>query len=903
MRSLFFSIVLFCQIDLLFAQVQGEHRDQSGEKDTTNIAKQTSLGLRGSRPTSAAHTFYLTDQNKQGFVVYDPSDHTSADDSAMTFVTANGMRFKRDVEQGVINVKWFGARGNSVDDWYPIQKAINYILNTNEAGRTLFFPAGTYVISKPLIIARRTANGYKQVSITLAGPANSKNISAGYASISPAFSNTFAIGIQLGKGVTIRDLLIQGRFTFPGSLNQIQVDTLAFSEWKDGVSRDRRLSPYAGIVIDPFSDAGAYPDKDEMYPGLHDYYLPGMSRAGSTAVQVIGCSIRNFIVGIMITPSNQQNGELIDVIDCELSGNKVAYSMSQAQSKECHVQRLKCWQPTHTVFDNSHYGFRHGDGAAVPMVDGVNIAGYVKQLCSIWAPSFNGSFRNVYAEGLFRIGFVGGPASIAFEDCQLDFSTQDPGIPYPDFYVLGSGVTFQNCLLRLYPGVPGARLILSGTNNHYEGGAMNAPPVAVNIDNNGINPVPDFHNIIMFYSGGILGSSRRSDVNSDFPFKGSNGSGTDPVYDGNTYSFRNPYYGADVFYKITYHDNYERTARLSGTPVIHADKSSWTAWFKLNDPSDASLLRNGDFILTTGLHYQDEFESLKAATYPVGIIRNISHDTVQLINLAYGIRDGMALSLWADYFVNAEAPMTGNLAAGSNIFRSVQGRFPAVGERLDMPMLLSGTYVTAVNTEARTVTFSTSNATGRSFTDYTCMNGHPEVEMFSGYSPSFLRQYEKTFIGGADFYQYDVDQINTQRRDFPVKSAQYDHYKILSTNFRGDTSLHKFKYRPLAILGRISAGVPTVAGAAPNVSVKINGNETDLQLVITASAAVNGTIVRLNFSDAWDNSPVAVLTSGNAFSANNSTKLFCNAISPSQLELGGELSAPGIYIINCHVGR
>jgi len=220
-----------------------------------------------------------------------------------------------------------------------------------------------------------------------------------------------------------------------------------------------------------------------------------------------------------------------------------------------------------------------------------------------------------------------------------------------------------------------------------------------------------------------------------------------------------------------------------------------------------------------------------------------------------------------------------------------------------MPMLLSGTYVTAVNTEARTVTFSTSNATGRSFTDYTCMNGHPEVEMFSGYSPSFLRQYEKTFIGGADFYQYDVDQINTQRRDFPVKSAQYDHYKILSTNFRGDTSLHKFKYRPLAILGRISAGVPTVAGAAPNVSVKINGNETDLQLVITASAAVNGTIVRLNFSDAWDNSPVAVLTSGNAFSANNSTKLFCNAISPSQLELGGELSAPGIYIINCHVGR
>ncbi|HEY4209563.1 MAG TPA: hypothetical protein VGM31_22210, partial [Puia sp.] len=482
---------------------------------------------------------------------------------------------------------------------------------------------------------------------------------------------------------------------------------------------------------------------------------------------------------------------------CELSGNKVSYAMSQAQSKECHVQRLKCWQPTHTVFDNSHYGFHHGDGAAVPMVDGVNIAGYVKQLCSIWAPSFNGSFRNVYAEGLFRLGFVGGPASVAFEDCQIDFATQDPGIPYPDFYVLGSGATFQNCLLRLYPGVPGARLVLSGTNDYYEGGTMNAPPIAINLDNNGDIPNPDFHHIIMYYSGGILGNSNRGDVSAASPLKGSNGYGTDPVFDGNTYCFRDPYYGADVFYRLTYHDTYERTVRLSGTPIIHARKTDWTAWFKLTTPSDASVLRPGDFILATGLHYQDDYASLKAATYPVGIIHSISHDTVILANLAYGIQNGMSLSLWSDYFVKAEAPMTGDLAQGSNTLVNVQGRFPVVGERLDIPMLPSGTYVTAVNTQARTITFSNSNATGKAIRDYTFMNGYPRIEMFSAYDLASMQTLQKTLIGGADFYQYEATGINTHHQDFPVRGMIKDHYRIINTNFRGDTTLHKLKYRLL----------------------------------------------------------------------------------------------------------
>ena len=805
-------------------------------------------------------------------------------------------------DSSFINVKWFGARGDGhSDDWSFIQKAINHILDNGSVSRTLYFPPGTYVISRPLIIARFTGDSYKQASISLVGPANSKTISAGFAVIAPNFNNTFAIGIQLGKGVLIKDLMITGRFTFPNTLNPIQVDTLAFSEWTDGSSRDNRFSPYAGIVIDPFSDSAVYGKQGDMYPGLHAYYnCPKLGRGGSTSVQVVGCSIRNFVVGVMITPSNQQNGELIDVIDCDISGNKVAYSMGQAQSKECHVVRLKCWQPTHTVFDNMHYGFGHGDGAGIPMVDGVNIASHVKQLCSIHAASFSGSFRNVYAEGLFRLGFVGGFATVSFEDCQIDFSTQDPGIPYPDFFVLGSGATFQNCMLRFYPGVPGARLILSGTNNHYEGGVMNAPPITVNINNEGVYRNPTFHHVGMYYSHGILGSTNRGNISSALPLEGSNGDGTDPVYYGNSYIFRSPFYGADVFYKITYNAGYERTARLSGTSVIHADKSAWTAWFKLKNPSDSNLLRPGDFILTTGPHYQDEYKNMTATTYPVGIIRSIADDTVTLANLAYGINNGMSLSLWTDYFVNEQEQMTGDLAAGSNTLVNVQGRFPAVGERLDIPMIPSGSFVTAVNTVGRKVSFSNPNMSGRSFTDYTFINGYPTVEMYSNYDLPALQKYGKTLIGGADFYQYDAGQINTQVKDFPLNGMLMNHYKILNTNINGDTSLHKLAYSLVNIIGK--GATPIVLHMAGGVNVTIGGNDIDMRVSVTAAGPVEGDIVRIRLGNPRGAKPIAVLSNGDALSAGNASNMFCSAISPSELVIGGKLLSKGEYVFNIHVG-
>lgn len=763
--------------------------------------KQDGLSLSAFRSVRSSASiggfFYLADPGREGVFIRDPANRTTPDDSVMALRTVDGVLYRRLADQGVLNVRWFGAIGNGdADDAGAIQKGIDYILNHPGAERTLYFPPGSYKISRPLLIARPNGNRYLQASINLVGPAGSRDLGTGYAMITPTFNNAFAIGIQSGKGVQIKNLSLKGLFTFPNRLNPIQVDTLSFEEWRDGSSRDNSYSPYGGIVIDPFSDAAAYASPADMYPGLRGYYLSGLGRGGSTDVRIEGCSIVNFVVGVMISPSNQQNGELIDVEDCDISYNKVGYSMGQAQSKECHVDRLKCWGPTHTLFDNVHYGFHHGDGAAVPYVDGVSIAGSVKELCSILASSFGGGFRNVYAEMLFRIGYAGGPATVYFDDCSFNFATEGPNTPYPDFFVLGSGATFRNCMLRCYTGAPGLRLFLSCTSNVYDGGAMNEPPVAVNLDNSGIYPSPVFKNVVMYYSDGILGSGNPNKVSlsSPYPFRGSNGKGADPVYPGNTYFFWDNATGKDVVYKLSYGDNYERTAQLHGEAILHVDKTHWTAWFVLPAPADARTLRPGDFILTDHLPYQDLFTRIGAPTKPVGIVQEIGHDTVRLRDLAYGMEEGMKLPLWLDYYVNNSAPFTGDLAAGSNILLHVQGTFPGLGERPDAPMFPIGTYVTAVDAAAKTVSFSMPNSTGENFRDYTFINGYPAIDMYSGFDPATLQREGRTLIGGATFHRFEVHDLNTHWTGYLLNGDVEATERIINTNIGGDTSLHALKF-------------------------------------------------------------------------------------------------------------
>jgi hypothetical protein len=154
----------------------------------------------------------------------------------------------------------------------------------------------------------------------------------------------------------------------------------------------------------------------------------------------------------------------------------------------------------------------------------------------------------------------------------------------------------------------------------------------------------------------------------------------------------------------------------------------------------------------------------------------------------------MQLPLWMDYYVNTRPAFTGDITAGSDILTHVQGEFPAVGERPDMPMLPAGAYVTAIDPPGKNIHFSMSNNSGRSYTDYTCINGYPAVEMHSAYDLPYLQKYGKTLIGGADFYLHDLINKNNHESAYLLGSSSSVRYRNFNTLIGGDTSLHKLKY-------------------------------------------------------------------------------------------------------------
>jgi len=118
-------------------------------------------------------------------------DATSTEsDNGGTIIKATAItvgRWIRVLDQ-VINVKWFGAKGDNATDDYAAIQASNDVLPA--AGGSLFFPAGTYLINTGVIISDR-------ISVFGEGDASLVKINA-----------TSMIGLSVGRGCIVRDLAI-----------------------------------------------------------------------------------------------------------------------------------------------------------------------------------------------------------------------------------------------------------------------------------------------------------------------------------------------------------------------------------------------------------------------------------------------------------------------------------------------------------------------------------------------------------------------------------------------------------------------------------------------------------------------------------------------------------------------
>lgn len=118
--------------------------------------------------TLETNNFYTTDLGQQGNWYYDSSDTTSLDNTGTILVTSDGKRIKR-IYDGIVNVKWFGTKGDGVtDDTINIQSVMNSSFGN------VYFPNGTYLVDYVNVYSDtivNTANNvlFKQKPQALAG--------------------------------------------------------------------------------------------------------------------------------------------------------------------------------------------------------------------------------------------------------------------------------------------------------------------------------------------------------------------------------------------------------------------------------------------------------------------------------------------------------------------------------------------------------------------------------------------------------------------------------------------------------------------------------------------------------------------------------------------------------------
>lgn len=346
-----------------------------------------------------------------------------------------------------INVRSLGAVGNGVvDDYAAIQKAIDSAVKTH--GK-VYLPKGRYKISKPLLVYYWDGKKYAGCSIELYGDSRMWDMNNNTV-ILPDFKDCFAIGLQTNKGTIIRGIEIRGKYKHAYDLKKHYLTEL--NDYNaDPTCRDSRYSPYAGIVIDPFSH---FIPSDGGYPGLSQFYRgANAGRAGSTGVRIEDVTVDKFVIGFIVSPNGYTlNGEIITWQNIRLGDCKIGFVGCQAQEKENRIINLGAWGYTHTLFAWGIYG------AGQPghyIIDGVNVAGFVRQL--VYRPSqdwFPLNMTNVFAERLFTVGIWNGFSGDSFTNSTVDFMDLKEVPAYPNAHIMATGntrgVSLSNVILMYY---------------------------------------------------------------------------------------------------------------------------------------------------------------------------------------------------------------------------------------------------------------------------------------------------------------------------------------------------------------------------------------------------------------------------------------------------------------------
>lgn len=398
-----------------------------------------------------------------------------------------------------IDVRSFGVKGDGVSDDAPGINAAIAACQKNPRAKVVQLPAGRFRIASPILIVPR--NRGEQPSVSLIGvDFPSELASQGRASvILPTFRDQPAIIVQRGRGVHLANLVIHGMNHVQESLMKnypfAQSKLLKEENFIESGSRDSRYSPYCGIAIDPFKTTVA---SDGGYPNLKLFYSPETA-GGSSNLLLENIEIRDFVVGLMLSPSGENaNTSEITIQNVRAFGCKCAFACGGNQARNVSMRRCSAGA-AFIGWDGCRYGDRRGNPPRLNDCD-AGACAYLFCFPGEWGQVQISGF---YCEGCLSLGwfcpnFATSTMTANISGCDFNLTASDEAAT-PDFTLFSMmNTTFTGCTFTTdYP----ARFAnLNGALNFV--GCVFLSPKTTSSD----NPV-----ILQDYGATLIGCNARKD--------------------------------------------------------------------------------------------------------------------------------------------------------------------------------------------------------------------------------------------------------------------------------------------------------------------------------------------------------------------------------------------------------
>ena len=734
---------------------------------------------------------------------------------------------------------WFGALGNnSADDYQEIQKTVDCAIR-NKIGVVKLL-SGYHLISKGILIR----NGANTVTLNIEG---NTDYDADYGTnIVSTDSTNFVIGIQGARSCMVRNMYLRGKgSSYNPTPTQIIQNTRA--QWRAQWGRDDRYSPFSGIVIDPFKTTaptgGGYPGFSDQYSNTH---------ATSSAVIIENVVIRYFPVGIMISPSgNNNNGAEVTVRSCTVDRCEYGVAGGSTQSRDVDLVNTNI-STVAACMDGLTFG---GQAAPMPIVIGGQLSA-CKDMLRYSSARGDGKIVGTYSESVYRIGKWTGNsgAPLNFNNCEINLITSaETGLPDAASVLDAAGCTvvFSGGSLRYSSQRPVEMNVRALS---LRGVHLNRPILN--------NPSGNSKEARISYDGcqitGYNSLYSNSLIEKDIQGQDYQRSYGNLIVPGQRISY---YEGGTLFQNTAVftvdNDAEDHTLQIEGNVTITVDTTARTATFTATNPE---RYRVGDILFA----YNNASTATPSGTSKAcswGIVSNISGTTITCNNIPSGLTSGTyAPYLWKETIFTGT--FIGNITSGSNkvVITSKNTHGPSlasvwpVGTRVYSKAnqaynfgLYAGLYVTSVTAD----TLFLSGNCGATVTGMELMSGDPRCTYYSA---------DNTYQASGSTYR----NVGYQTGDEIVFSSHAYRARAIVTA-GGFTPTVKFIFKPLSGLASakptptsldagltyFSTDTPSLEvwngtawvamdGSATNEAWTVDADDADTELITTQTIKFQG---------------------------------------------------------------